>query len=349
MSTSENQEIQSIKEVSLNGEVYTLKDEALREEYYNNRTHWVEGGLVEILPEINPEFDVDNNQFILGFDVGLDITPSDPYIVYWNGTQYNTTLLDFTFMYDGLAAVGGCCYMLGDIYTMSNGEFGMASTGEPFAIMYLYIPGESVECGMQIIPLDGCTSLTLAIYQDDEVIHKLDNKYLDLDWLPTLIEGNSTIFDDTIYFGTAGTNARDTPHFEIIVGAKHTISWNGDTYECIGKSFPAGNGEFRYVGNAVVSDTLSGAVNEDTGEPFVFYYALDNNGGYNFCTAEGNYTDADVAVAVNVVTPTPNKMPQKYMPESVDHVIINSSTTGSTKKFRLTVNDSGTVTATEVT
>ena len=47
------------------------------------------------------------------------------------------------------------------------------------------------------------------------------------------------------------------------------------------------------------------------------------------------------------------KLPEKYIDEEIqrvgDDVIINSSTTGSTKRFKITVDDSGTLSATEVT
>ena len=42
------------------------------------------------------------------------------------------------------------------------------------------------------------------------------------------------------------------------------------------------------------------------------------------------------------------KMPEEFLPESVNGVIIRSSTANSTKQFKLTVDDSGTITATEV-
>ena len=43
------------------------------------------------------------------------------------------------------------------------------------------------------------------------------------------------------------------------------------------------------------------------------------------------------------------QIPQKYIPSIEKDVIINSSTEGSTKKFKITVDDAGTITATEVT
>lgn len=47
-------------------------------------------------------------------------------------------------------------------------------------------------------------------------------------------------------------------------------------------------------------------------------------------------------------TATIKKLDEKFIPD-MDSVILNSSTTDSTKKFRITVDDSGNITATEVT
>ena len=47
------------------------------------------------------------------------------------------------------------------------------------------------------------------------------------------------------------------------------------------------------------------------------------------------------------------KFPESFIPAIIqrvgDDVIINSSTTNSTKKFKITVDDTGTISATEVT
>ena len=47
-------------------------------------------------------------------------------------------------------------------------------------------------------------------------------------------------------------------------------------------------------------------------------------------------------------TATIKKLDEKFIPD-MDSVILNSSTTDSAKKFKITVNDSGTISATEVT
>lgn len=43
------------------------------------------------------------------------------------------------------------------------------------------------------------------------------------------------------------------------------------------------------------------------------------------------------------------KIDKEYMPDDMDSIIIKSSTSGSKKKFKITVDDSGTISATEVT
>lgn len=42
------------------------------------------------------------------------------------------------------------------------------------------------------------------------------------------------------------------------------------------------------------------------------------------------------------------KIDPKYIPSELNEIILLSSTSGSSKKFKITVDDSGTITATEV-
>ena len=74
---------------------------------------------------------------------------------------------------------------------------------------------------------------------------------------------------------------------------------------------------------------------------------------YNENTAEGGFTTLgtsashiiSVKTAEEVITP----MADEFLPSEVDELIMNSSTTDSTKKFKITVDDSGTLKATEAT
>ena len=62
---------------------------------------------------------------------------------------------------------------------------------------------------------------------------------------------------------------------------------------------------------------------------------------------KGLYTNQDAKPFI-LITETITPMSADFLPV-VDEVIISSSTSGSTKKFKITVDDSGTISATEVT
>lgn len=56
-----------------------------------------------------------------------------------------------------------------------------------------------------------------------------------------------------------------------------------------------------------------------------------------------------IVVNVDVSSADIKKIDKKFIPSELNEVIIPSSTSGSSKKFKITVNDSGAITATEVT
>ena len=58
--------------------------------------------------------------------------------------------------------------------------------------------------------------------------------------------------------------------------------------------------------------------------------------------------DSEATVSIHHITPEYHKLDEGLLPESVDGIVVRSSTADSTKKFKITVDDSGTITATEV-
>lgn len=65
-------------------------------------------------------------------------------------------------------------------------------------------------------------------------------------------------------------------------------------------------------------------------------------------SGENRYTSKFTINGYKFTTTEIEKLPEKYLPESVEGIVLRSSTEGSEKKFMLTVDDSGAVTATEV-
>ena len=149
----------------------------------------------------------------------------------------------------------------------------------------------------------------------------------------TLMEEQEVTFAATgkgIYRATAPVK------IDISDGQTYTVVWDGVEYSCVGHVAAGGS----YIGNPVAFGA------ESTGEPFV-YANLNPSIWVSYDTA----TTHTIKVMRQQVTYTPIDV--NFIPNTIqrvgDDVIISSSTADSTKKFKITVNDSGTISATEVT
>lgn len=133
-----------------------------------------------------------------------------------------------------------------------------------------------------------------------------------------------------------GTAYGDIPALEIVAGKTYAVNWDGTEYECVCLA----SGSTLYLGNAYI---LGGP--DDTGEPFAYYNDYSKGESY-FATLDAAASHTiSVKTADEIVTP----MAAEFLPSEINELIMNSSTTGSTKKFKITVDDSGTISATEVT
>ena len=123
---------------------------------------------------------------------------------------------------------------------------------------------------------------------------------------------------------------------DISDGQTYTVVWDGVEYSCVGHVTRGGS----YIGNPAAFGA------ESTGEPFI-YANLYQSIWASYDTA----TSHTIKVMRQRVTYTP--IDENYIPNTIqrvgDDVIILSSTADSTKKFKITVDDSGTIKATEVT
>ena len=148
----------------------------------------------------------------------------------------------------------------------------------------------------------------------------------------TLMEEQEVAFTSADYFYMAQiTNA-----FEVVVGQTYTVNWDGTEYECVGAAFGEG-------GHVLGNLSIMGA-GDDTGEPFIYVYNTKQHAG-QFTTLDTAASHTiSVKTAEEIVTP----MAAEFLPSEVNELIMNSSTPDSTKKFRITVDDSGTLKATEI-
>ena len=157
---------------------------------------------------------------------------------------------------------------------------------------------------------------------------------------PSKSVGTITLMEEQeVTFADKGGHmmANSSVVLNIELGEKLTVVWDGVSYDVIVKTLGGGPSGALAFGNI----SLIGL--EDTEDyPFVctIYSSVAK------WTAADTATTHTIKVMRQQVTITP--MSADFMPV-VDGVIISSSTADSTKKFKITVNDSGTISATEIT
>lgn len=108
-------------------------------------------------------------------------------------------------------------------------------------------------------------------------------------------------------------------------GRRYSVTVDGTKYDVVGESDSIGNASFTTC-PVVLLQGPQGVALVGTKNP--------------------NETHT---ISVQKVGTAVVRLDEKYLPESVDGIVIRSSTTGSTKKFKVTVDDSGTISATETT
>ena len=128
-------------------------------------------------------------------------------------------------------------------------------------------------------------------------------------------------------------SAESQSSFDATVGETYKVYWDGTAYECACSSFhglPA-IGNFHLVGGS------------STGEPF--FMSFNNGVTIEILTADttATHTFSISQYSAGEVV----KIDEKFMPD-VSGLIVKAAAAGSTKKFKITVEDSGAISGTEV-
>lgn len=135
---------------------------------------------VVILPEITVP---SNTQ--LPLEQPFDIKAGETYICVADGIEYECAAIEVG------AALGASFSIVG----IGNAkELTGTDTGEPF---YFVTSANEIEAGVygMAMIMSANDTATVSIKQAKEKVHKLDNKYLDLDWLPVYKENPIAAFD----------------------------------------------------------------------------------------------------------------------------------------------------------
>ena len=271
--------------------------------------------LVEILPDYT--ITEENMDADMAGIPRLGLVAGNTYTVTLQGTEYTCVAWEVT--EGGMTAVG-----LGDIYTAMEGQVGSAPTGEPFLLME-YPPEIAAEQGVNVVaqPLVEMEfPIVFSITGKAVTVHKLDNRCLDLDWLPTA--NYQTVVPMGEYDNGTQVNSAIVP----AVGGNAKVVYDGEPYNLTICDLGA-NG-LSYVGNGyLVLETVA-----NTGEPFVVVGA---QGVLQIKFADENSHSFGAEIA-NI-----DKIPEYFLPEIEvpNGNIMNGSADGSVRTVYALSENSG--------
>lgn len=268
-----------------------------------NRTHWTESVVVEVLPETVLLGTTDE---LMEITVPFALTVGETYAVEWNGAAYECVAQEFD-------TGDGVFISLGDIGAME----GNPTTGEPFIVAAL--PEELAALGLYglIIPLDGSSEATVAIYSDGEGVHKLDNKYLNLDWLPVLRykKGEEVVSEQSGNIRDLGFTwfGQKVP-YDLTPGNHYYVVWNGDAYHV---RLVPGDGEFIFGRFTTKAFTISYMYDESEVESLRY--------GFRCKPLDGS-TKVTFSIYESVVIP--NTIPEEFLPDNIGGINITGASIG---------------------
>lgn len=279
------------------------QNDPTKSSYVKNRPFYAEneGEITEIVPETT--FTIDNEGMWYSEKFAIPIEAGNTYICKYNGVEYICTAFGYT--QDGTEGI-----ILGN---MGKAGADFEDTGEPFVIVTIPVDNMTM-----VILHDGTvsTNITFSITMNNEVIHKLPNKYLDLDWKPTKEYKLTDVFQiNNVTFTGKQITIIDSQVFYLHVGEEYTVNWNGTEYVCEAKRIDADTFSIFYIGNTELASLTD---KEDTGEPFIYiYFATRANTNVFYARLiKSNSTEETITCSVKGYTDVYNKIPTNFLPDS---------------------------------
>ena len=337
--TDDGQEWSPLPEGNVRADYAQNNPEA--DNYIENRTHWTEDSALEILPETQIE--------LTGGETagtgGAVLIAGQTYTVNYEGIKYTCKAAEVQ-----LDATYICVGNYGEF-------FGEAGTGEPFCYGYIapgvvedYPDGAFLLCDFMPTSEGESKTVTISISIDNTTIRKLDNKYLDLDWLPAhktkdLFKQTLTIWqkdtdDVNRMFNGYCNYALTAANEPLQTGKTYSVEWDGVEYTCVAKTLTWQVLEVVAIGNLNVFNSAE----ENNGLPFAIgtFQNNDDYGQFTVSIHENSRPDEEthtVVVATDIVEP----LPEEFLPDSVArlddievnagieivHVIANLSSAGT--------------------
>lgn len=214
------------------------------------------------------------------------------------------------------------------------------NTGEPF--MIFAIPAFE----MAMLFLSDGEAHTICVQSCEREIKKLNADLVDAKWMATAVDAYTNIAPRTTVNIEASDYAEITGSYDtenmVSTYEKYRVVWNGQIYHCYATVTQVGSENV-----TLLCFGLNPFNSELTGEyPFGIAIRPDKVVVYAENAGEATFS-------IDGIDELPNKLPEAFLPDTVTkngdtELILTSSTDGSTKQFKITVDDSGILTVTEV-
>ena len=263
----------------------------------------------------------------------FEATAGETYKVTWDGAAYECVCVDFrNSLFIGNLSIA----------------FGGSDTGEPFLM------GVSNGSEIGIYTKDASASHTISISGSIAEVIQIPDKYISDTFRDVVIAGNPLNWSEddwTKYYGLFQS------------GKLLMINGIGESFDNQGyvlSMFYASSVRNMSVVSSTGAFYNLGANSSSEEDKFywapiinlgAFYFDYQQTGSYISPTDREKYKKLELFDGLTFTTKNANEdaVRQKVVLEGDKEIILSSSTSGSMKKFKITVDDSGTISATEVT
>lgn len=302
-------------------------------DYIKNRPFYT-GDSVEtmLVEESTVTFANANGTIYMGqIQSNFEATVGELFKVYWDGTTYESPCVNFS---ESL--------FIGNLSITGVGS----DTGEPF-LMYV-ING----MGIEIYTLDTSASHTFSISGFISEVIQIPDKYISDTFRDVVIAGNPLNWSEDNW----------TKYYNLFKNGKllkinNIASSNGEGY-ILSMFYSTGIYNMSVIDST--GDLYKLGINQKNEKnefywaPIIygneFYFRYIKTGSNTDSVKSEEYQRLELSDGLKFTTKNANEgaVKQKVMLEGDKEIILSSSTSGSAKKFKITVDDSGTISATEV-
>ena len=230
-----------------------------------NRTHWIE----KVEKDCSFDGNLDGREYVQADDEMYLVKMSDTVYeasdlightvtAYMEGEDPDTMTMEITEdSIDDLTPEGLPFLMAQQMVWICREDTAVSGITIPKGTYFLCIQSEGVSRFYTI----SCSILPNV----EEVIHKLDNRYLDAEWMAHYKTGTEMVLDtaEQSFSGSSSRNSCNQKfYFKLQPGKKYLVLWDGESYTSYAKVMSTGF--LNYVGNGSIYSSDA----EDTGEPF---------------------------------------------------------------------------------